>query len=273
MSELRRNGGADDGDGPADNVAKADDPTHRPNPEIRSVDQNADWPVDRRKVTAAQRHFIGIEKQAADSPSDREPVSTLSVDWKTGESADGHYPPPDSDAGRDEPATSDDGDDRGEPDDSSGDLDRTPTGNTPAERHSPYAEPPGDFNRDNSDLEARTLERTEDATGFSGFDDVKPGRRKSRGSWDKIVEKSGNVVKGVQDSADKLDHVFNPPRPTGQFVGSTPDPPQHITQQYAGHHVGDIAAAVTTVVIIAVDTSRKVHRKFDEWKDKNAGNG
>lgn len=166
----------------------------------------------------------------------------------------------------DAPATPDDGADHG-------DLDRAGPGNTPAVRDSPYAEPPPDFHRANADLEARTLERTEDPTGFSGFDDVKPGRRKSRGSWDKIVEKSGNVVQGVQDSADKLDHIFNPPRPTGAFVGSTPDAPQHITEQYAGHNIGDIAAAVTTVVVIAVDTSRKVHRKFDEWKDRNAGNG
>lgn len=91
MSELRRPGGADDADKPAVNDKAADKPVDRPRFEIRTADMNADWPVDRRAVTKAQRHYIDLVKQNGDVPPGNGDPGYVR-DWATGESLDHEYP-------------------------------------------------------------------------------------------------------------------------------------------------------------------------------------
>lgn len=247
MSELRRNDGPDGADNPAEVPAKPDRPGERPNVEIRSADQNPDWPVDRRKVTAAQRYYSDLVKQAGDAPPLGDTDVVYVKDWASGESLDHKYPH------------------------IAGGKDR----HTPEVRRSPYADPPPGFGRNNSDLEARTVQRAEDVDRTTRFSELEPGRRRSRGPWDQIAAKSDEVIEKAQDVSDGIANLFDPPRPTGSFAGSAPDTPAHITNPYAGHqhHVGDTVATVAALTFIGVDLGRKLRDKINERKDRNAGHG
>lgn len=92
MSELRRNGGANDADTPVVNDKSADKSAGRPQLEIRTADMDPERPVNRPLVTKAQRYYSDLVKQAGDVP----PVGDTDVvyvkDWATGESLDHKYP-------------------------------------------------------------------------------------------------------------------------------------------------------------------------------------
>lgn len=241
MSELRRNGGPDDGDKTADAVSNTDSPARRPNLEIRSADQNPDWPVDRRKVTTTQRHFLNIEKESADSPIAGGPVTTLSADWKTGESADSRHAPPSRDKGRKKP------------DDS------------------PYADPPPDFHRDNADLEARTIQRTDAEPAEDYGEIVKRGRPERRRkteflkNGEDLVQDAGNGVQTVHDLMS-----YRPP--AGHTETKVPKNTTTVSDHPGPPSIADVTASAMAAGLVLGAAGHKIYETIKERKERRVGN-
>lgn len=233
MSELRRNRGPDDGDKPADKPSEADTPTRRPSMELRTSDQVEGREVDRRRLTPIQRDFIRTEKEAAESGVPRKPITTYSMDWASGEHVDGWYDPP--------------------------------------ERDSPYAEPPADFHRDNSELEARTLERTDAAPAEDYGEIVKrgsPERRRKTEFLKSGEELTKDAGKGAQTVHDLM--TYRPP--SGHAETRVPKDPNVLSDHAPPPSVADVAASAVAAGLVLGAASHRIYETIKERKERRAGN-
>lgn len=250
-----------------------DPPKHdkdRPDPADSSDEPEPDTKPDHAESqfpTLQHTNATGVERlRTADTAShDKQPVRD-----------DRRIDPDDHSA----PAAPDD--DRREPDDPSeereegadapaDDLDRTPRGNTPAERRSPYADSSVEFNRDNSGLEARSIQRTD-----GEFKELKPadatGDNRRRRVMNKVLEKSDTITSKVQDGAKTVDSILSRP-PTQPTVGCTPTPTEMRAEQYGAHSPGDTVSALAAGALAVGMVISKMHDKYGARKEQHDGNG
>lgn len=328
MSELRRKG-PDDADHPAETPAKPERPGERPDMEIRSADQNPDWPVDRRKVTAAQRYYSDLVKQMGDAPPIGETGVVYVRDWSTGESLDHRHrmgrddrtEPGDSNVEPGSPDAADppeeapslpyldasafhdadDGwddvvaptDDHALPDaDGRTDDDLRTAIGVPEELGPDSARStsmdisevrdqiaksdsrrPPDFDRDNSRLEARTVERTDEGW-YDRLEGPEPSNYESRfkNFRAKYAQKSNGIGNMVHDSVDNLKGLFSHP-PTHESVGHVPPAPDMPAPLHGAHTAGDLASGVVAGAFAVSALTRMMQDKLENRKDRHGDNG
>lgn len=263
MSELRRNRGPDSGDQP-EKIAKVDDPQRRPSLEIRTSDQIEGREIDRREVTPAQRDFIRAERQATASGVPRKPLTTYSMDWESGDHVDGWYDPPPRDDDHDAPSPSDEDDDRGN-------LDHVPPGNTPTVRDSPYAEPPPDFHRDNAELQARTLERT-DAAPADNYGEIAKRKNPDRRRRSDFLKNGEELTKDAGNGAHTVQDLLNYRPPQGHAETRVPKDPNIVSDHAPPPSVADVAASAVAAGLVLGSAGHKIYETIKERKQRRAGN-